>query len=122
MSIMSLMSPDQSPVTAAPPSAVRPPTAAVAVQLALLVIAIAGFATSGLALDITIAVVSVFGSVLAFGLVRMLDDRRRTSTGYADWSLVSARNLAFWLMLITWVIGLIHVYRAAIEFTRVYNL
>ena len=123
VSSVSLTSPNESPAfSLAPPSVARPPAVAIGVQAALLVLAIAGFFVSGLTLDIAIALISVFGSVLSFGVTRMLDDRRRTSASYADWSIVSARNLSLWLMLITWIIGLIHVYRAAIEFTRVYNL
>lgn len=119
---MSLISPNESTTSIAPSTVARPPAVAVGVQTALFVLAIAGFAVSGLTYDVAIALVSVFGSVLAYGVTRMIDDRRRTSVGYSDWAVVSARSLALWLMLATWVIGLVHVYRAAIELTRVYNL
>ncbi|MCL1593332.1 MAG: hypothetical protein M3132_03140 [Actinomycetia bacterium] len=120
---MALTSPNESPAfSLAPTKGARPPAIAIGVQAMLLVLALGGFFVDGLALDIVIALISVFGSVLAFGVARMLDDRRRTSAGYSDWSIVSARSLSLWLMLITWIIGLVHVWRAAIEFTRVYNL
>jgi hypothetical protein len=88
----------------------------------LLVVAIVGFISHSLSVDIAVALVCVFGSVLAFGVVRMLDDRRRTSASYSDWTLASARGIAMWLMLITWAIGLVHVYRAAMLATQVFNL
>jgi hypothetical protein len=94
----------------------------VGVQVLLLVVAIVGFISHSLSVDIAVALVCVFGSVLAFGVVRMLDDRRRTSAGYSDWTLASARGIAMWLMLITWAIGLVHVYRAAMLATQVFNL
>lgn len=120
---MSFGSPIESAAPAVPQARTRPPAAAVGVQVLLLVFAIGElFAPESLALDVAVALISVFGSVLVFGVVRMLDDRRRTSAGYSDWTFVSARKLALWLMLITWVIGLVHVFRAAIEFTREYNL
>jgi hypothetical protein len=120
---MSFTSPTETAAPAAPLDRSRPPATAVGVQVLLLSIAVGElFAPGGLAIDIAVAVLAVFGSVLAFGVVRMLDDRRRTSAGYSDWTLVSARNIALWLMLITWVIGLVHIYRAATLATQVFNL
>jgi len=120
---VSFMSPTESAAPAVPLTRTRPPAIAIGVQTLLLVIAVGElFAPEGLVIDIAIASLAVFGSVLAFGVVRMLDDRRRTSAGYSDWALVSARSIALWLMLITWVIGLVHVYRAATLATQVFNL
>lgn len=119
---MSLGSLNESPAPAVPQTRTRPPAAAVGVQVLVLAIAIAGFISHSLGVDVAVALVCVFGSVLAFGVVRMLDDRRRASAGYSDWTLVSARNVALWLMLITWVIGLVHVYRSAMLATQVFNL
>ena len=101
-----------------PPKTVRPPTGAIVVQSVLLLIAFVGFLTSGFTTDVVIALLCVFGSVLLFGVVRMLDDRRRSSIGYADWTFISARTVALWVMLVTWAIGLLHVFWAALEVTR----
>ncbi len=122
MVAVSLGSPIESAAPAVSQGRSRPPAVAVGVQVLLLVVAIAGFISHSLGVDIAVALTCVFGSVLAFGVVRMLDDRRRTSAGYSDWTFVSARNVALWLMLITWVIGLVHVYRAAMLATQVFNL
>jgi hypothetical protein len=120
---MSFMSPTESTAPAAPLDRSRPPATAVGVQIVLLLIAVGElFAPGGLVVDIPVAVLAVFGSVLAFGVVRMLDDRWRISAGYSDWTLVSARSIALWLMLITWFIGLVHIYRAATLATQVFNL
>lgn len=102
--------------------AVRPPTVAIIAQALLLVLAVAGFFVSGLPADSLVAAVSVYGSVFLFGVVRMLDDSRRTKQAYSDWTFVSARSLALWLMMATWAIGLAHIYRAAIEATRDFSL
>jgi len=100
------------------PQTVRPPTGALIAQGLLLVFALAGFLTAGFAADVVIALLCVFGSVLLFGVVRMLDDRRRSSIGYADWTFISARTVALWVMLVTAAIGLLHVFWAALEVTR----
>lgn len=103
-------------------SSIRPPTIGVVVQLVILVVAIVGFFFGGLVADGVIGLIAVFGSVLTFAIVRMIDDRRRTSPSYGDWVMVSARQFSKGLMFLTWGIGLVHVYRTSVEVTRVFNL
>jgi hypothetical protein len=102
----------------APAKTVRPPAGLIAVQALLLVLVLAAFFIEKFNLDVIIAFVGVFGSVLLFGFTRMIDDRRRSNPSYAGWSFVSERRFSLYLMLATWIASMVHVYFIAVEMTR----
>jgi hypothetical protein len=102
----------------APVKMVRPPAGFVIAQAILLVLVLSAFFVENFTLDVIIAFVGVFGSVLLFGVTRMIDDRRRSNPSYADWSFVSERRVSLYLMLATWIASMVHVYFIAVEMTR----
>lgn len=101
---------------------VRPPFTLVVAQVGLLAFAVAAFFVEGIWFEAFTVLLTVFGSVLTFGLMRMVDDLRRSNLSYTDWSFMSARRFSLLIMLVTWTIGMVHVFRAAREITRIYNL
>ncbi|MCL1599111.1 MAG: hypothetical protein M3094_08005 [Actinomycetia bacterium] len=103
-------------------STTRPPTGLIGAQVALLLVVLASFILGGFGMNAIEAVVGVFGSVLLFAIVRMVDDRRRIDPSYTDWSGVSARRISAWIMGATWIAGLGHMYEASVEATRILNL